>query len=162
MDTATYMEIPLTKDKVALVDPEDYPYLSEFKWHVTSRGYAARADYSGDKRKMVLMHRQLLGIVDAPYTQYGDHINGDTLDNRRSNLRMATSLQSSWNKKSRIGNSQYKGVCWHKGISRWTMTIRIDGILHTKVCGSEEEAAREYDGFARRAFGEYACLNFPS
>lgn len=155
------MEIPLTKGEAALVDPEDYPALSEFKWHVMSRGYAARADYSTGKRKMVLMHRQLLGIVNAPYNVYGDHINGDTLDNRRSNLRVATSRQSSQNKGSNTGNSQYKGVCWHKGIRRWTMTIRINGVLHTKTFGSEIEAAMAYDRAALEAFGEYAQPNFP-
>ena len=96
--------IELTKGKVAIVDDEDYKFLSQYKWGAFKNRniyYAARMDYRGKKRKNILMHRVIMG---EPTDMQIDHINGNGLDNRRINLRVVTqsqNLRNSW--KHRIG-----------------------------------------------------------
>lgn len=91
-----------------------------------------------------------------------DHINGIRTDNRISNLREATPLESQWNTRSRSGTSQYKGVSKRSKDSRWTAEIRVSG--SNRYLGrydTEREAALAYDAAARAAHGLYARLNFP-
>lgn len=96
------MEIKLTKGKKVLVDESDFGYLSKWKWHYGANGYAVRDEYLGRidgkyKHQTVLMHRV---IMEAPQGMDVDHSSGDKLDNRRSNLRLATRSQNKANMKS--------------------------------------------------------------
>lgn len=94
------MKIQLTKGKYTEVDDADYDFLNQWKWWIGSDGYAVREQSLGTingiyKRKTVLMHRLLM---NPPIGQEVDHANRDRLDNRRSNLRLATRSQNMANK----------------------------------------------------------------
>lgn len=113
----------------------------------------------------VLLHRLLL---NAPKESEVDHINGDGLDNRRSNLRLATRAQNAANtivrKRHSTKPSRFRGVHWApRGLAGyWVAQIRIEGkFRHLGYCKDEEQAARLYDDAAFEAHGEFATLNFP-
>jgi hypothetical protein len=156
------VEIPLTRGLVAVVDPEDAERVLAFgKWHVAVGG-RGRTVYArtwlrpnGRRQVGVLLHTFLTGW---PRT---DHIDGDGLNNRRSNLRPATNAQNMRNAPLRRDSvSGYKGVAWDK--YRWRAHIRVDGRrLHLGMFADPAEAARAYDAAAREHFGEFARLNFP-
>ena len=138
-------EIPLTQGKVALVDDEDYPKLSVYKWHATpSRSgdvaYAASWSASGCK-KLVLMHRIILGTPPGMDT---DHINGDGLDNRRENLRITTHRKNGQNMHI-SKSSRFPGVNLDKMTGKWRSQIQVRGKRHTLGRFSNElEAATVY------------------
>lgn len=151
--------IPLTQGKVALVDDEDFDYLSQFKWHLKRSSKKARVVYAvahepntTRNSTKLRMHRLLL-----PGAKEVDHINGDGLDNRRHNLRAATKHQNMRNmQRHRDNESGFKGVSRHQ--KRWCARI------HNKFLGtfpSPIEAARAHDEAASARFGEFARLNFP-
>src|SRR5689334_13920703 len=91
--------IPLGRGNYALVDARDFEALSVYRWgYITTRGrkYATRYERRG-KRIKVFMHREILGLARGEKIQ-GDHINGNTLDNRRENLRRASHGQNQHNR----------------------------------------------------------------
>ena len=149
-------EIELTQGKKALVDKEDYPEISKYKWFFLNRGYAARK--SGGK--LILMHRQLLGAIKG---QISDHKNGDKLDNRRKNIRLCTHSQNMANFGPRQG-VKYRGVgqftSSYRSKRKWQARIRIDG--KEKVLGyfySPTAAARAYNRAAKNYYKEFAYQN---
>src|SRR3990167_5242115 len=92
--------IKITQNKFALVDDEDYGMLSKFKWHY-SNGYAIHHHYIKTVKgrpitKKVLMHSL---IMNTPKGMDTDHIDGNRLDNRRSNLRICTRRENGQNRK---------------------------------------------------------------
>ena len=94
-------EIPLSKGFVALVDDEDYEFLSQWKWHVNIRGtnkYAQSRKYirGVGNDKMVKMHRLVMKPKNGEDV---DHINGNSLDNRKQNLRLCSRGQNVSNKR---------------------------------------------------------------
>lgn len=93
-----------------------------------------------------------------------DHINGDTLDNRKSNLRFATAQQNQWNKRPKLlGASKYKGVTRDKRRSKWAVKIRLPDRSKRLTVGhfdNELDAAIAYDNAAIALFGVYARTNF--
>ena len=97
--------ILLRNGKQILVDPESVELLSRYTWCITGTGYAM----SRTTGPATLMHRLLAGAKDEEYV---DHINGDTLDNRITNLRLCKKQQNEFNTKIRSDNkSGYRGVC---------------------------------------------------
>lgn len=156
-------EIPLTQGKVALVDDDDFEVLNQVKWHVTYHvGYTAYAVHSMGPRsrvKSVYMHRQ---IMNAPDGVEVDHINGNGLDNRRENLRLATPAENCRNSpKQRRNTSGYKGVTWHKRARRWMAQIGIDGkTICVGYFKNPKDAAKAYDAHARELHGIFARTNF--
>lgn len=153
-------EIPLTRGYVALVDDEDFEWLSQWKWCVHFGGtkygkpYAMRR--SGDHTMRI--HRLVMGCTKGD-GRHIDHINGNSLDNRRSNLRDCTPSQNGENAHAnRKGSSRFKGVSQDRG--RWRARIRVKRKLYSLGhFDTEEEAARAYNESARDMFGDYACLN---
>lgn len=159
-------EIPLTRGYVAIVDDEDAEEMSRFRWFtIATRGlpYAARTAWTseGKGKRTVLMHRVLLGI-DGIKGVLCDHINDDTLDNRRANLRRATHSQNMGNKRTN-GRSQsgYRGVFRSSGAT-WVAQIDCKRVTHRLGrFANEVDAAHAYDAKAIELFGEFARLNFP-
>lgn len=154
-------KIPLTQGKEAIVDAADYEWLMQWKWYALwnsgKNWYAVR--HPNKFVPMIYMHRQILGLSTGEAGQ-GDHKEtGMTLDNRRSNLRPATSQQNSYNtRKPRSNTSGRKGVSWSKLRNKWIVQIRINGkktyigayVLFEEACAVREAAEKKYHGeFAR-------------
>lgn len=153
--------IRLTQGRYALVDPKDIERLSKWSWSFSGvNGYARRGERtSADKQKTIYMHREILKCPDNVEV---DHANRNKLDNRRSNLRLATSRQNKINKATINRTSGYRGVFWHEKSRMWFAKIGINS--KSKNLGyfaSKKEAAKAYDTAARQHHGEFAILNFP-
>jgi len=153
--------IKLTQNKYALVDDEDFNWLSQWKWCYDSSGYAKRASYSTGRHKTIYMHRELLEVEEGKEI---DHINHNGLDNRRSNLRIVIPRQNKFNRKpNKEGASSYKGVFlykYRKTKNPWVAQIQIDG--QRKCLGyyaTSYLASRAYNKAAEKYFGKYAYLN---
>ncbi|MHC4574071.1 MAG: HNH endonuclease [Planctomycetota bacterium] len=106
------------------------------------------------------MHRE---ICCAPRGVVVDHIDGNGLNNRKSNLRLCTVRQNLWNRRPAGGTSLYKGVCWRAEKKKWAARITCrDRRHHLGYFDTEMEAADAYDKKAAALFGEFAYLNFPN
>lgn len=105
------------------------------------------------------MHREIVGVMDSH--AWVDHIDRDTLNNRRGNLRQCTAAQNIANGgKRRHNSSGYRGVVWYKG--KWVAQIgHRRKLLYLGRFSTPEEAAIAYDAAARQLYGEFAGLNFP-
>lgn len=155
-------EIKITRGMVTLVDDSDYEWLNQWKWYAQKgtygKYYVMRTSMRNLVRSAFLMHRV---IMDAPVGMEVDHINGNSLDNRRKNLRICTRAENGANRKKQKNNTTgYKGVrpYFHK----WS--ARLDHKKKSVFLGlykTPEEAARAYDAGAKKYFGEFAKLNFP-
>ncbi|MFM8321636.1 MAG: HNH endonuclease [Chloroflexota bacterium] len=154
--------IHLTRGYSALVDDADYPELSQYKWswfpNRESDGYAARwLPKRHGRRSKIFMHRQ---IMNAPGNLLVDHANGNGLDNRRENLRLASPTENSANRRvPQRRNIAYRGVVYYPKCSRPYQVF-----IQQRYLGSfekPEDAARAYDRAAIEAFGVFAILNFP-
>lgn len=154
--------------KYALVDDEDFEYLDQWRWGRMEAGGYARTAFKcpGLKQIFIRMHQLLLR---CPNGMEIDHKDGNPLNNQKSNLRISTRQQNSFNQKGRVGSSEYKGVSWFKGTSykgkyykgQWRAYIVKDN--HQYSIGhfdNERHAAMAYDIWAKELFGEFARLNF--
>jgi hypothetical protein len=155
--------IPLSNGGFCLVDEEDLEWLSKYRWRASSRGrnpYAITTVRNGGWSKSVFMHKLILR-QDDPYKV--DHVNGNGLDNRRSNLRFCTTQQNSYNKrKIREGSHRYVGAVLRRRNGLWEAKLRAEKKVY--YCGAwptEIEAATARDRAALLMHGEFACLNFP-
>lgn len=147
--------LPLTKGKLAEIDPEDLFTIGMFKWCFFN-GYAVRFPHQNGKEITIRMHRVVNQTPDHLFT---DHINGDKLDNRRSNLRIATRSQNSWNSKKlrKHNTSGFKGVSWHKRNQMFHAEIRAFGKhYHLGNFKTAEEASSAYKDASIRLHGEFA------
>lgn len=150
------MELPLTNsDKKVIVDQDVYDELVGRTISLCGGHYARFWD--GEKQKTCYVHRYVMGNPDSQV----DHINRNTLDCRRANLRLATCSQNSANRgKTKGTTSQYIGVDYVNG--RWRARCYVDG--KRKNLGrydDEVEAAKVRDKAALEEYGSFAQLNFP-
>ncbi len=158
-----YKEIPLSKDKVTIVDESDYSILIQWKWYYANSGYAGKSTHiplGRGKRKIKcdLMHRI---IMNCPKNMQVDHINMDKLDNRRLNLRICTRTENKGNIKSyKNSTSLFKGVSWDSSRKKWLAQMVKGGKkILMKRFSSEIEAALAYNEAAKKYFGEFARIN---
>lgn len=152
------------------IDEQDLPLIQKYVWrfHKVTRGkgYVLRynPDWYKDRSglpKTIYLHREIMGFPEGLQI---DHVDGDTLNNTRVNLRVVSNKQNSWNcQKVRVGStSQYRGVSWNKTRKKWTSAISIEGrTRHIGYFDDEAEAARARDVVALEVRGEFAVLNFP-
>jgi len=158
----------------AKIDCCDFDDIGSYNWHLWSKSscktkYAIRNTRKNGRNTTIKMHRQILGVKEGVFV---DHIDGDGLNNRRYNLRIATHTQNQWNMRPRGGTSQYKGVCWHIRYKVWTVNLRYFkrriwiAQFHKEIVNGvdigEIRAAKAYDQAARKYFGVFARLNFPT
>jgi hypothetical protein len=155
--------ISLTRGLVAIVDDEDYEQLAQYAWQAKSGRngsyYATRRFYDAHGKR----HRTYMAIdiMHPPSGMLVDHISGNTLDNRRSNLRVCTCQQSNYNKgKYNAGRNRYKGVSWDVKVKKWWAYIDADKCRHSLgYFVSELDAAQVYNRAALELHGEFARLN---
>jgi hypothetical protein len=148
----------LTQGKWAKIDLADLPMVMFNCWLRDRLGYAYRV---GPRKQKILMHRVIMGLPPGRVPEV-DHKNGNPLDNRRSNLRIATRSQQGANQRTSRRLYGLKGVHWDKEARKWKVEIRINGKLRNLgrfALGDEVEAARAYDRAAVEAWGEFALIN---
>lgn len=151
--------IVLRNGMSCFVDSEDFEKLNKYKWYAlynkfTRNYYATRTINSGEKKCIVYMHRELVKLKKGYLV---DHINHNTLDNRKCNLRSATHSQNQMNSKIRITNtSGFTGVSWISSRNKWSAMIMINKkainlgrfLLKCQAVKARKEAEIKY-------FGEY-------
>lgn len=178
--------IPLTQGKFAMVDDEDYDFLMQWKWFAKKSGkyfYAARGIFSGKYSDagnplsdFILMHRV---ILNTPKELFGDHVDHNTLNNQKYNLRNCTKNQNGANKSSaKNSTSKYLGVSFKENVTkynttlgrkvsitkRWRATIKVNGkhkhlAYFPSTKQGEKDAALCYNEAAKKYHGEFANLN---
>ncbi len=157
-------EIPLTKGAVALVDAADFPQLARWNWFLKDDEewglrYAVRMSRVGGKRSVIRMHVQLMGVTNGLEV---DHINRNGLDNRRSNLRLASHSQNAANTRllRRRNSSGLRGVSWSKFARKWRAQLQFEGRhYHLGYFTTKEAAAAAYNAQAVELFGDFAVVN---
>lgn len=151
--------IELTNGDKTIIDDEDYEEVSKYKWRKDSLDNHVVRTFGPHKgRRLIRLHRQ---IMKAEVGQIIDHINGNVLDNRKENLRIATKSQNGMNRSKQKNNkSGYKGVSWSNQHKRWIAQLTLNGkrVLN-KLFKTKEEAAKAYNEAAIKYFGEFAQLN---
>lgn len=159
----------LSQGKFAAVDWSDLHIVASKKWHTTADGYAATGTRKQTGERSILrMHRL---IMDAKAGQTVDHIDFDTINNRRTNLRFVSASQNMQHTRGWANRkySKFKGVTRHvcskcNGMhkKKWTAQITVNRKLYNLGAFEfEEDAAKAYDAAAKSNYGEYAYLNFP-
>lgn len=163
MDTKTIL---LSRGLTTQVDSDVYEWASHFNWWASSNKcknvYAVRLG-SVREPTTVYLHK---AILCPPEGFCVDHIDRNSLNNLKSNLRVCTQQQNLWNVNDGYGTSRYKGVHLVKRKTAlnkcWLSRIRTkDGRKYIGYYESEEEAAIAYDLRALTEHGEFACFNFP-
>jgi len=142
---------------LVMVDDCDYEFLNQYYWQVDKTN-AVATHKNGDKNR-TLIHRL---IMAAPSHLEIDHIDGNRLNNQRSNLRLCNSSQNKCNRGPRKDNkSGYKGVSWHKQRNKWTVRIKspYGKYLSLGLYHNIKEAALAYNKAAIKYHGEFAFIN---
>ncbi len=161
------IRIPLNHRKYALIDAEDASRVAPYRWYASydgDRWVAARGERighgAGTSVRTVYMHR---AILDAPPELGVTFLNGDTLDNRKENLRMSTPAErGAKRRRNRNNTSGYRGVSFDTHSGLWRAVVRHSGVyVSAGYFRTPEEAARAYDAKASELFGAFAYRNLP-
>lgn len=145
-------QIKLNNKVFCIVDDGDYKWLSKYHW-----SFSGRCAQVSLNKKHIKMHRM---IMNTPKGLETDHINGDPLDNRRSNLRICTHAENIRNRKKNK-NSLFKGVYFDAHNKKWIVQIG-HGLTHEHLGRFDDPvvAAKAYDKRAKEKYGEFSRLNF--
>lgn len=137
-----------------IFDKEDYEKIKDYCWYKGNRGYAI---HDRINRKSILAHRL---ITDCPNGMVVDHINHDTLDNRKCNLRICTSADNAKNQKVNSRNtSGHKGVFYNKKLKKWQSYINLDKKRFNLGCfDNKEDAIKIRQMKEIELFGEFANI----
>lgn len=162
------IEIQLTQGQVALVDECDAD-LAELNWYASwssdIEGYYAARNIGGKgQRATVLMHRVILSRMlgrELLRSELVDHTHHNTLDNRRSEIRLCNNSRNHMNMKKRSDNrSGYVGVGWNSTANKWRSRIKMNGKeIHLGLFSNVKDAALAYNAKAIELFGDFAQLN---
>lgn len=146
--------IKLTQGKNSMVDDEDFEILSAFKWHAHRAGELWYAD---NRHVGMTMHRYLMGPSKGIFV---DHIDGNGLNNQKSNLRLASHAENMRNRKMAKNNtSGFKGVSWDNKMRKWKAQIRINSVrIYLGIFISRKEADVVYKQAALKYHGEFTRL----
>jgi len=149
-------KVPLGNGQFAIVDDEDFDLVNQYVWQCHKGGgkYGERHQYAVTRLRM---HRL---VMNCPKGMVVDHINGDTLDNRKSNLRICTNAENQQNTNSRGGTSKFKGVSFSTKKKRWKGCFMWQGkVYYVGSFDNEEEAARAVDRKRREVCGGFSKAN---
>lgn len=153
-------EIQLTQGQIALVDDEDFEYLSAFKWFANKH---RNTYYAGRQSSRIngLQRTQLMHCIIMNHKGI-DHIDCNGLNNQKNNLRICTNSQNAMNRIPIKGtSSKYKGVSFHNRDKKWYSYIKKNQkLINLGTFINEVDAAKAYDKKAIELFGEFAHLNF--
>jgi hypothetical protein len=152
-------ELQLTRGLVSLIDDVDFERCLKFRWYPVKRvhtTYASRVIKYPHRTTSQLLHNFILNASGI------DHIDGNGLNNQRSNLRLATPMQNRRNTHRRSTfTSRYKGVSWNAKDRVWRAFIYVNyKQIYLGRFRDEVEAAKAYDQAALELFGEFASTNF--
>lgn len=152
--------------KSAIVSDEDFEFLTQWEWRIcTSKlPYARRDVYIGklngkNNYHVTYMHRVVLERSGFDLTgKVGDHINGNSLDNRRENLRIATATENTRNQRPSKTSTGFKGVVFHKRDKKFQASIRAgEGKIHLGYFSTAEAAHQAYRTASARLHGAFSC-----
>lgn len=149
--------VQLTQGSVCVLDTSAWEEIKHRTWHVNGN-YACSAYYHKKQKTPLRMHRE---IMRPPPGMVVDHVNHNTLDNRKSNLRICTPQQNQFNQQRKhTTRPGRKGVYFFKKTGKWYSQICLEGSnKHLGYFLTDAEAAQAYDNAAKTHFGEFACLN---
>ena len=153
-------EIKLSQGKVAIVDDEDFERLNQYGWYAQKgrrdNWYAAKKDKQvNGRQKVIWMHREILSVPEEFYT---DHVDGNGLNNLKSNLRLATNQENMQNKKQPHRNNKLgiKGVHWNKREEKFVAHIQFNNKrIHLGYFNVLGDADSDYRKAEEKYFGEF-------
>jgi hypothetical protein len=161
IDQGSYYDIPLSKETFSKVDKEDYDKIKEYKWYYnrkTGYAYSGGVNQSSGENSRKKLSRFIMGI-NSPIIQI-DHINGDRLDNRKANLRIATNEENCSNSFIRIDNtSGHRGVSFDRARNKWFAEIVKGKKRHRKRFIDKKDAIQWYKKMAIELFDEFCSLS---
>ena len=144
---------------VAMVDDEDFEYITKFKWHLRKTGKHLSARRWIAQGNSISMHREILKMAKDD-NRVVDHKDHNPLNNQKDNLRICNTWQNNVNRMGG-GKSTFLGVGWNNKTKMWMANIKIDGRQrHLGTFEYEDDAAKCYDRKAKELYGEFANLNF--
>jgi hypothetical protein len=145
-------------NKHTIIDSEDYNKVRNYCWYLDSHGYARSRDFYKGTKRLVALHRV---ILDVPDYLYVDHVDGNTLNNTKGNIRVYSMAENNRNMCKKEGTkSKYKGVAWRKDRNKWKSLIKYNAKnYYLGLFDKEEDAARAYDKKALELHGEFAKTN---
>jgi len=161
-ETATYVDVLFSGSHRARISPEDKERVLALNWHILktpTSSYLCRNVMTPKGPRKQLLHTF---ILNTPAKLWTDHINGDTSNYTRANLRVVTPSQNNQNRsKSKNTSSKYMGVCFYKSLSKWVANVRYNGKrFYLGYFSDEKEAAEARDNFCKSLTGSTFKYNF--